>query len=283
MTAKEAVAFAIAHLSENLSAFPERELKRVALLHGLGHVTPEGIASELPDHGVIAEELAGRRMATTAGLQEEERAIVGFAARGLGAACPVGVAEGLTRTLADGRVLNDGQWAIAKGLLESSNRVEMFEGPAGAGKSFSLKKYDEGMRLAGSQVAYLATTAKAVKVLEADGFAVHTVAHFLKDETMQAAASGGRLVIDEASQLGHKDAVKLFRIAERQNLKLVLVGDDRQHGSVSRGALAAGAQGLCRHQAAPALADHAAGRSRIPPGGTMAVRGGNAGRVRDHR
>jgi conjugative relaxase-like TrwC/TraI family protein len=237
VTAEQAVAFAIAHLSEQQSVFPERELKRVALLHGLGDVTPGQIAAELPNHGVIAQDLNGRRMATTAALQEEERFIVGFAARGRGAACPVGVADGLTRTLADGRVLNDGQWAIAQGLLESSNRVEIFEGPAGAGKSFSLKKYDEGMRLAGSPVSYLATTSKAVKVLEEDGFTCHTVAHFLKDEKMQAAASGGRLVIDETSMLGHKDTVTLLGIAERQNLKLVFVGDDMQHGSVARGAL----------------------------------------------
>ncbi len=41
-------------VSEKLSVFPERELKRVALLHGLGDVTPEQVAAELPRQGVIA-------------------------------------------------------------------------------------------------------------------------------------------------------------------------------------------------------------------------------------
>ncbi len=36
VTASDAVAFAIAHCSEQESVIPERELKRVALLHGLG-------------------------------------------------------------------------------------------------------------------------------------------------------------------------------------------------------------------------------------------------------
>ena len=40
VTPAEAVAFAIAHCSEQESVIAERELKRVALLHGLGSVTP---------------------------------------------------------------------------------------------------------------------------------------------------------------------------------------------------------------------------------------------------
>ena len=41
VTAAEAVEFALAHCSEKLSVIPERELKRVALLFGLGSLAPE--------------------------------------------------------------------------------------------------------------------------------------------------------------------------------------------------------------------------------------------------
>src|SRR5262249_21157467 len=103
------------------------------------------------------------------------------------------------------------------------------------GKSSMLGRFDEGMRLAGQSVTYLATTAKAAEVLEKDGFDAHTVARFLVDETMQKAARGGRVVVDEASMLGHKDAVRLLRLAETLDLKLTFVGDAMQHGSVPRG------------------------------------------------
>ena len=232
VTPAEAVRFAIDHCSEKLSVIPERELKRVALLHGMGHVTPEQIDREMlsPRHGLIVDVIDGRRMATTAELQREEDYIAGFAARGLGTLEPIGVADGLER----GR-LNDGQWQAARGLLESENRVNLVEGPAGAGKSSMLGTFDEGMRRAGQSVTYLATTAKAAEVLEKDGFAAHTVARFLVDEKMQAAARGGRVVIDETSMLGHKDAVRLFKLAESLDLKPVFVGDPMQHGSVPRG------------------------------------------------
>ena len=52
----------------------------MALLHGLGSVTPEQVAAELPRQGVITAEIDGRLMATTEELQEEEDDIVSFAA-----------------------------------------------------------------------------------------------------------------------------------------------------------------------------------------------------------
>lgn len=232
VTPAAAVGYAIAHLSEQRAVWAERELKRVALLHGLGGVTPERIAAELPRQGVLTREIDGRRWATTEALQREEERIVGFAAQGRGAVCPVGVAEGLERG-----ALNEGQWQAVTRLLESSNRVELVEGPAGAGKSWLLQKFDEGMRLAGERATYLASTSDAAGVLSKDGFEAHTVARFLVDEAMQREAQGGRVVIDEASMLGHADALRLVQLAERLDLKLIFVGDAMQHGSVPRGAL----------------------------------------------
>lgn len=52
---------------------------------------------------------------------------------------------------------------------------------------------------------------------------------------MQEAARGGRVVIDEISIMGHKQAVELFRIARECELKLICVGDPMQHGSIGRG------------------------------------------------
>jgi conjugative relaxase-like TrwC/TraI family protein len=238
VTPAEAAAYAIAHVSEKLSVFPKRELKRVALFYGLGSVTPEQIAAELPRHGVITSEIDGRLMATTEKLQREEDYIVGQAAGGRGSVAPVGVADGLTRTMANGKPLNDGQWDATCGLLNSENRVDLVEGPAGAGKSSLLGKFDEGMKLAGEHVSYFATTAAAVKVLQDDGFNdAKTVAHLLVNEKLQAAIRGSRVVVDETSMLGHKDAVRLFKLAEQLDLRITFVGDPMQHGAVARGAL----------------------------------------------
>jgi conjugative relaxase-like TrwC/TraI family protein len=237
VTAAEAVAYAIAHLSEKLAVFPEREVKRVALLFGLGHVTPDQVAAELPRHGVITAAIDGRLMATTDDLQREEDYIVGQAMGGRGRVAPMDMPDGLSRQLSGGKALNDGQGTAVVGLLTTENRVNLLLGPAGAGKSALLAKFREGMELAGQPVTWLATTTDAVGVLAKDGFEVNTVARFLLDEKLQATARHGRVVVDETSLLGHKDAVKLFQLAESLDLTLTFVGDPMQHGAVARGAL----------------------------------------------
>ena len=231
VTPSQALAFAIEHLGEQQSVWTERELQRVALLHGLGHVSLDKINAELGRQDVIVRDFEGTRMATTKALQREENFLAGFAAQGRGTVVPAGVPEGLER----GK-LNQGQWDVVLGLLNSPNRVELVEGPAGSGKSWSLKKFDEALRKQGETVTYLGTTTDSVEVLQKEGFNANTVALFLLDERLQTAARGSRVVVDETSLLGHKDAYRLFQVAQAKDLKLIFVGDAMQHGSVSRGA-----------------------------------------------
>jgi conjugative relaxase-like TrwC/TraI family protein len=235
--AERAVDFSVRHHFEQNSAVPLEQLLTTAMEHSMGAASPADIERETQRQGIIVANIDGERLATTRELQREEEYLTGFAAAGRGSVKSVGVAEGLTRRLKGGKTLSDEQWDAACGLLRSENRVNLVEGPAGAGKSFLLKKFDEGMERAGQTVTYLATTNDAVGVLAKDGFEVNTVARFLVDDKMQKAAAGGRVVVDESSMLGHKDAVKLFEAAQRLNLKLILVGDPMQHGSVTRGAL----------------------------------------------
>lgn len=230
--AEQAVAFSLRHHFEQRSVVPVEELEVTAIERCLGAARPEEIAREFARQGVIVRERDGRRLATTAEVQREEEFIVGIAANGRGSVAPIGVATGLQR----GR-LNDGQWQAVLGLLGSSNRVNLVEGPAGAGKSSLLKAFDAGAELAGGRVAYLASTTDAAEVLKRDGFEANTVARFLVDSKLQQAAKGCRLVVDEASLLGHGDAFRLFQLAGQLDVKLILVGDPMQHGSVPRGAL----------------------------------------------
>jgi conjugative relaxase-like TrwC/TraI family protein len=232
VTIEQAVTHAVGHCFERESVVPEREIRRVALLYGLGHVTPEQLDPELPRHGVIAREREGRVMATTRDVLGEERFLTGFAAVGRGTFRAAGVPDGLER----GRLDAD-QWNAVKGLLSSSDRVNLVDSVAGTGKSTMLKAFDQGLRMAGKSVTYLATTTQAVEVLRKDGFPAETVARFLMSAKMREAARDGRVVVDEASMLGHKDAYRLFAAAKEGNMRLDLLGDSRQHGSVARGAL----------------------------------------------
>ncbi len=229
--ADQAIDFALRHHGEQESVFRLEHVLATAMERSMGTATPAEIEAAIKRPGVIVREIDGRRVVTTSALQAEENFIVGFAARGQGTVCPVGVAEGLERSK-----LNDGQWNTVTGLLESENLVNVVQGAAGVGKTSMLGRFDEGLRLAGQSAIYTATTAKAAEVLQKDGFPASTLARFLVDEKMQKAAEGGRVVVDESSMLSHKDAFRLCHLAEKLNLKLVLIGDPMQHGSVGRGA-----------------------------------------------
>ena len=159
------------------------------------------------------------------------------------------------------------------GLLVSCDRVQMVDSAAGVGKSTMLGVYDEGMKLAGKTVTYLATTTPAVGVLREDGFDAETVAKFLLSDKMQAAARDGYVVVDESSMLGLRDAHRLFTLAKEKNLKLVFLGDSRQHSSrCRRGGYAADA-GIWRHHALSHHRDQAAEERRPQGGGRAHVPG----------
>jgi conjugative relaxase-like TrwC/TraI family protein len=231
-----AVSFSMRHHFEKESALPIEELVTTALEHAMGSARPDDVERELTRQGVIIVEKNGKRLATTQALQDEEWGLAAYALDGRGMVAPIGVEGGLARKLLSGETLSAGQWDAVLGLLRSANRVELITGPAGAGKSKLLKKFDEGAKLAGESVTYLGTTSTAVKVLKKDGFAdAQTLAAFLLSDKMQAAARGGRVVVDETSILGHADAVRLFAAAKKNDLKLIFVGDPMQHGSIGRG------------------------------------------------
>ena len=81
---------------------------------------------------------------------------------------------------------------------------------------------------------------------EEAGFAkADTVARFLKDKEMQEAARGGVILVDEASQLGTRDMLRVFEMAEAVGARVLAcrrqAADSKRHGG--RTAQAAGGKG----------------------------------------
>ena len=230
--AARAMEFAMRHHFEKAATIPYTQLMATAMEHCMGSASHADLDREADKLGLIRGTGESSHLVSTKALQREEQFITGWAAGTRGERWPVGVPEGLGRGN-----LDDGQWEAVQGLLDSPNRVNIVDSAAGTGKTTMLHAYDQGMRLAGQKVTYLASTAPAVQVLRKDGFDAHTVARFLIDPKMQQAAKGGRIVVDETSMLGHKDAHALFRLADANDCSLILVGDQHQHRSVPRGEL----------------------------------------------
>jgi conjugative relaxase-like TrwC/TraI family protein len=230
----KAVDQAIEHSYVRDAVLPERKLVTEALKRGLGAVTVEDVAREMKSRPLIRSELDGREMATTKEMLALESKLIDFASKGRGKCRPLGdPARPCTRDW-----FNEGQKAAVSHVLGSRDRMMIIRGVAGTGKTTLEQEIGEALAEAGKPVVALAQSVKASREVlrEEAGFAdADTVAKFLKDEKMQESVKGGVILVDEASQLGTRDMLKLFEVAERTNARMLLVGDRKQHRSVTAG------------------------------------------------
>jgi conjugative relaxase-like TrwC/TraI family protein len=229
-----AVEHALGHSFVREAVVPERKLLTEALKRGLGSVTVEDAAAELRGRPLIRSDVEGRPMATTKEMLSLETRLVDFAKNSRGRCRPLGDPDRpCSRSW-----FNDGQKAAVRHVLGSRDRVMIIRGVAGTGKTTLEQEIGEALAEAGRPVVALAQSVKASRdvLREEAGFVnADTVARFLKDEQMQDAARNGVILVDEASLLGTRDMKRVFDLADQKNARVILVGDRRQHRSVTAG------------------------------------------------
>jgi len=229
-----AVNHAIEHSFVREAVVPERKLLTEALKRGLGAVTVDGVASEVRQRPLIRRDVAGRKMATTKDMLALESGLIDFARDGRGRCRPLGNPE----RPCSRDWFNEGQKAAVRHVLGSRDRVMIIRGVAGTGKTTLEQEIGEALTETGRPVVAIAQSVKASREVlrqEAGFTMADTVARFLKDKYMQEAARNGVILVDEASQLGSVDMAGIFSAAEAMNARVVLVGDRRQHRSVTAG------------------------------------------------
>jgi conjugative relaxase-like TrwC/TraI family protein len=212
---------------------PERKLATEALKRGIGAVTVEGVTRELLERPLIRSDVSGRKMATTKEMLALESRMIDFARQGRGRCRPVGDPH----RLCSREWFNDEQKAAVSHVLGSRDRVMIIRGVAGTGKTTLEQEIGEALAEVGRPVVAMAQSTKARDVLrkQAGLPTADTVAMFLKDQEMQESARDGVILVDEASLLGTRDMLLVFDVAESVGARVVLVGDRRQHRSVSAG------------------------------------------------
>jgi ATP-dependent exoDNAse (exonuclease V) alpha subunit len=90
--------------------------------------------------------------------------------------------------------------------------------------------------LSGRNVIVAAPSSSAVGILKKDDFSKSdTVQRFMLDELLQEAARGQVLWVDEAGFLSASDMRWLVEFASKNDCRLILSGDTRQHHGVERG------------------------------------------------
>ncbi len=182
-------------------------------------------------------------MTTPQMLKAERRAIKSITTRansGVGQIKSEGLDERITKLAP---TIGADQRAMVTHILTSGNGVDAVEGDAGTGKTYALNVVREIYEQQGYRVIGASLAATAAKQMT-DGAQIEasTIASLRARISMRGAENVIKpkktiLLVDEAAMAGTKDLVSLIRTAEEHDLKIVLIGDDKQLPSIEAGGL----------------------------------------------
>ncbi len=169
--------------------------------------------------------------------------------------------------------------ADAAAAVAGDDPLVLVVGPAGTGKTTTLRRAAADLGAQGRHVFAVAPTAKAAKVLRDEtGMHSATVAKLLHEwrkwqpHDEYQLRPGATLVVDEAGMLGTGSLDALIQLAASQQGRLVLVGDPRQLQAVGRGGMF---DELCRTGRVHELATIYRFRHRWEQAASLRLRAGN--------
>jgi conjugative relaxase-like TrwC/TraI family protein len=242
MTAGRAMLFGIRHSEDREAVNNQGHLLRVGLAAHVGEVALSDLRPLVAEHEARSKLLVTR-----------ERTGDGLLARGRTSRRTARLELALARHLAlamddaprlasndrllvalDASGLTPSQEQAMAQLAGSRDRLIGVHGVAGAGKSTLIRAMaaavDPDIRL----LALAPTSSAAANLGDMAGIASRTVASLI--------AAGGHgidgrdvLVIDEAGQLGNRQALRLLEISRDTGARLLLLGDNRQTGAIEQG------------------------------------------------
>ena len=253
--ARDAVAWAVAHLSEREAVFSRTDLLAAALAWEPGAVTvgdAERALGELVGDGTLhaANHPVPGESLTTDKTVADERETVALMTAGQGRGKAPMRARRVDKLLRNGP-LTEGQKAAVKLILSEKDRVVGVQGYAGTGKTRMLNRARALLEKQGYELKGLAPSASAAQTLAAEAnIETETLQRFLLRnagvaegrltkkgaKAMRAAFRRTVLVVDEGSLASTVQARNLLRIAREIRLpKVVLVGDGKQLDAVDAG------------------------------------------------
>jgi ATP-dependent exoDNAse (exonuclease V) alpha subunit len=130
--------------------------------------------------------------------------------------------------------LSESQRAAVEQILSSRDQVTALEGVAGAGKTTSLTAIREAAEREGFKVEGFAPTSRAAQKLGEAGIESSTLQRYLTHSEEPRDGQKRLYVLDESSLASTKQ-MNEFLHRLKENDRVLLVGDTRQHESVEAG------------------------------------------------
>lgn len=237
LTAEQCVSHALEHCFERHSVVQDRVILSEAMRYGMQDpsLSPEIIRKCFTgDERIIKVRDKTRIQCTTLDVHKEEKRMIELARQTKGRFIPID-RHADKKSFAE--LMNPEQSRAIGHVLKSTDGVTIIRGGAGTGKTTLMKQAFKAIENTGLTVFAFAPSSEASRdVLRNEGFeTADTVAKLLLDKKTQEQTRGQVLWIDEAGLLSTKDMVSVLKLADKNNARVVLSGDTRQHSSVRRG------------------------------------------------
>lgn len=233
ISAREAVQRSLDHHLERLSIVPEKKILGHALTYGYGKLTHTMVKEAMAKRqDIIGADFNTLRYITTREVLNAESNMIRFASEGKGTQARLNANYEPKQDF-----LNEQQKRAIKKILTSRDRVQILMGAAGVGKTSLLSEIKNALAEKNKPLFACAPSAEASRgVLKQKGFEyADTIAALIHNKEHQDKIRNGVLLVDEASMVGVKTMNKIFKIAERQNARIILSGDTYQMQSVESG------------------------------------------------
>ncbi len=232
----KALRASISHLFDRNSVIREHEILAEALNQSLGSLDLERLKqiasngeaglirlTDSPENRLLSE------CCTRQGLELEQRAVKYVNAT-------KNTCKALNPSFVSAGHLSKEQKQALASILCTQDRVFSFRGVAGAGKTTTLKEVQRGLSEAGHTVFAITPTASAARVLRNEGFTqATTVEDFLHKAESWGGLQNAVVICDEAGLKSNRQGAELLRLAHKHDMRVLLVGDVRQHVSVEAG------------------------------------------------
>jgi conjugative relaxase-like TrwC/TraI family protein len=225
---------AIQHLFERASVARELHAAAMLLRWGMGRVSVE----EARVFARTDDRFVRRRgdLITTHEVLAEEASLLETVKAGQGQHEELG-RRGQWKFLSPLVMASEEQSNAVLHILKSRDLVTSIRGPAGSGKTSMMQEAVRALAgLSGKDVFVVAPSSSAVQVLKEQGFvALDTFQKLMESALLQDVARGKILWIDEAGFLSTRQMRWAVEFAARNDCRLILSGDARQHHGVERG------------------------------------------------
>ena len=234
VTPSQALEYSLSHNLERKSTVSEKDIYIHALKRSYGFVTPEELKNELLKRKDLLSKTNehGTKIYTTQEALREESLLKKSAREGRGVMKPINEGYAIKNDK-----LTTEQANAVQHVLKSEDFITIVSGEAGTGKTWSVKEVAEGVKEKGVNFGAFAPSSVASRqVQREDGFKnATTITELLKSEKLQKTLKHGIIWIDEAGMVGNKTMNDIIDVAKKQEARILLTGDIKQHNSVERG------------------------------------------------